>query len=393
MDVIIANVVLQANGLAEAAAGRSLVLQLMREGELMAETSVDAATGFGALPLTVPIAVPVVDVQTADGGLAMAAAVQEVCSRLQYRLCAVFAPPLVMEGAEPAPPPALEPLCEGAAEGLGAAAEGPVRGELSGVVNVRLTGYSRVSVQLPSLLAERMPPLALKYAVPANRKELISRQALWREEMCATAIGCSNSGLGASLRWERAPPVKPVRTLGDATTRRLRSERAVEMNEDRVVLSRQAVQREYDARHAALLTCVTALQAHTQLQCMRAYALTGANLAMLDASDALARLRKVRLPFERLVRNVWSAGPETKFDASKASLDKLLEAEAADRAAAEAAIASTGRVPYGPRMLVPQTMHVLGEERKVGKKAEGLGLTTFQGSMRTQAPLTQTKAF
>jgi hypothetical protein len=324
-----------------------------------------------------------------------------------------------------------------------------VRGELIGAMDARLSAYSRVSVQLPSLLAERVPPLALKYAVPANRKELLSRQALWREEMCATATGCESPRLGASLRCARAPPVKPAHALGDATPRRVRSEYAAQKNEDRESLSRQAVQRDYDARHAALLACVTAVQAHAQLHAMRAYALTGDNLAMLDAPDALARLRKVnsplerlftvatgrfcrvrgaalttvvsaefaelpsqtsipsflspqaapvtppqvRLPFERLVRNVWSSGPETKFDASKTSLDKLLEAEVEDRATAQAAVASMRPVGDGARIRVSQTVQKVGAGRRVGERAEGLGLTTFQGSMRTHAPLMQTKAF
>jgi len=238
-----------------------------------------------------------------------------------------------------------------------------------------------------------MPPLAVKYAAPANRQELVSRQAQWREEMCSKATGCDNPGLGASLRWERAPPTKPSRTLGDATTRRARSEYAIQKNEDRVALSRQAVQRAYDQEHAKLLLCTTALQAHAQLQDMRAYVLTGANLAMVDAEGALNELRKLRLPFEQLVRNVWSAGPETKYDASKASLEKLLAVEVQERAAATKALESTGHLPYGPRKLVPQIIHTLGETNKGMHRTEGLGITTFQGSMRTHAQLKQTKAF
>jgi hypothetical protein len=46
----------------------------------------------------------------------------------------------------------------------------------------------------------------------------------------------------------------------------------------------------------------------------------GANLMQIDAEDTLACLRRVSLPFERLVRNVWTEGPEVAYDRYKAGL-------------------------------------------------------------------------
>jgi len=240
MEVIVTAVAVRVEGLVEAAAGRTLSLQLLLGDELVSETDVDPTSGFATSSLIAPVAVPIADGQPAEGGAAMAAAVSELCRGLRFQLCAI--------SVRETEAPSLEVLSSGAAEGLGVGEKGPVGVELEGVCAARLNAYYRVVVQLPSLLAEREPPLALKYGGAANRREMVGRWSQWREEMCATAVGCDNPGLGASLRWDRAPPVKPSRTLGDATTRRVQAELAVATNEDRVAMSRQAVQRDYDQR-------------------------------------------------------------------------------------------------------------------------------------------------
>lgn len=47
-------------------------------------------------------------------------------------------------------------------------------------------------------------------------------------------------------------------------------------------------------------------------------------------------MKGLRLPFERLVRNVWEEGPEVLYDRTKAALTRMLEREVTRREAAAA---------------------------------------------------------
>lgn len=105
-----------------------------------------------------------------------------------------------------------------------------------------------------------------------------------------------------------------------------------------------------------LYACVTAQQASEVLGTIRKYLLQGANLQMIEAAEALQQVSSVRLPFERLVRNVWTEGPEVAYDRNKATLQKLLEGELQTRAT-EAKWAASSAGTYGPKPLVPQLVH------------------------------------
>ena len=103
-------------------------------------------------------------------------------------------------------------------------------------------------------------------------------------------------------------------------------------------------------------------------------------LQVIDAPKVLRQVRGLRLPFERLVRNVWQAGPEVEYDKAKLALQRLLQKEVAVRKA-------TKVVPPEPQPDVPPKIispMVRGEMDKFKFKPErtmigNVGLLTFRG--------------
>lgn len=241
----------------------------------------------------------------------------------------------------------------------------------------------RVQKALSVLKKEhRCPPLALRYAAPRNREEFVAREALWREEMFDTN-GKANPSRGASHRWLPAPPVQPSYLLGDEHTQKLRREHFVDANDSRIELSKQAVQVQLKELQAEVSSCVTAEQAVAALEVVRTFLLSGCNLAYIDPKQATTHIKRLSLPFERLVRNVWVEGAEVAYDRSKESLTRLLRKEiAARRAEAEWEASSAG---YGPRSMVNQLVHEceLGATtRKDSPAGTRIGLLTFKGQKR-----------
>uniref|UniRef100_A0A7S4FCI0 Uncharacterized protein n=1 Tax=Chrysotila carterae TaxID=13221 RepID=A0A7S4FCI0_CHRCT len=236
---------------------------------------------------------------------------------IQLKLPASIAPPPVEETA---PPPAAK-----GKGGKGAPPPPPEPAEpRRAVATCVLTCQWRLETALPSMAAQRIPALGLRFSAPENREDLATRHALWREEL-SNANNVPNACAGSSHRWEPAKPTQPHYLSGDIKSRTALEEYERQKNHERIRLDTQVVQREYDILHDKLLRCVTAQQASEALHEMNAYLLYGSNLAMVDAEAAVRKLEKVKLPFERLVRNVWVAGPEVAYDAAKEKLRAQLQ--------------------------------------------------------------------
>jgi len=298
------------------------------------------------------------------------------------------------------PPPEAEPAAPAKGKGKGAAPKVEETPELPACT---IQGWWRQEAALPDMRTQIAPPLALSYAVPANREALLERNSLWREEMCE-ANGMAHEGTGAHHRWQPAAPVKPSYLKGDISSRQVRSQYIQEKNQDRILLSAQAVQREYDVLVTELLACVTAVQASECLGKMKEFVLSAANLTMIEVDSALKQLNKLHLPFERLVRNVWVEGPEVAYDRTKASLIGILSKEIAARKA-EAAYKGDSEEKFGPRELVPSLVHELHPELHHSPFAKGppvappppsvtrVGLVSFHGSKSTKQLPNSTKQF
>lgn len=227
---------------------------------------------------------------------------------------------------------------------------------------VEVAGWWRLEAPLPDIAStNRIIPLAMRYTGPAARQSVLERQAIWRSEM-ARELSLDPPAYGASHRFALAAPLKPSHTFGDAPSRAVRLDYVKTMNSLRVTLGEQAEQRQLDLIFKRLHGCVTAEQAAAALHEMQAFLRRGATLTKVDAEDAAARLGRVRLPFERLVRNVWMAGPEVAYDTAKASLGALLEKEVASRRKEAERAAKQPNEHFFPRQRVPQYAHNLAEQ-------------------------------
>jgi hypothetical protein len=100
------------------------------------------------------------------------------------------------------------------------------------------------------------------------------------------------------------------------------------------------------------------------------------NLPQIDAAATLKLVRRLRLPFERLVRNVWMEGPEVYYDRAKAALEKLLAKEVARRKSLQ-----TDPPPSGPADTLTRRMGVVMSATRIheGKHAPRTGLLNFPG--------------
>ena len=102
---------------------------------------------------------------------------------------------------------------------------------------------------------------------------------------------------------------------------------------------------------------------------------------MIDAAALLNKLRRIRLPFELLVRSVWEEGPEVEYDRTKAALEQLLTHEVARRkreadAAAKRALEAAQREKAGTASMPPRPRSTPGR----------VGLLTFYGAPPPKPP-------
>lgn len=253
-----------------------------------------------------------------------------------------------------APPDAAAAKAPPPAKGKKGAAA-PAAAEAAPAAGCSFSCFWRVEPDFMDVSLQRCHPLAVKYFGSAFRDEARGRQMLWREDLRGER-GEDNPGLGATRRYELSAPLKPSYLIGDPTSRAARFGYVFDKTQLSITLGAQTVQVGLARLMEQLFACVTAEQASAVLLEMKRFLNQGANLMQIDAQEALDKLSKLFLPFERLVRNVWTEGPEVAYDRYKASLRALLETELETRER-EAAWAAASKGGFGPKPLVPQLVH------------------------------------
>ena len=88
---------------------------------------------------------------------------------------------------------------------------------------------------------------------------------------------------------------------------------------------------------------------------MKRFLENGDNLQQSDTAQILHQIQNLRLPFERLVRNVWTEGPEVSYDRIRATLTRMLQQDIAQRKAVATRIASEPPQQTAPDTLSPRT--------------------------------------
>ena len=195
LRLVVTDLRVRADGLAEQAAGRTLVLSLLgrEDGQPpLASTAINPDNGRSLSALVLPLPTG------AEGSEGGQKAATETLEGLRLALSA-----------------SEEVVCVGVVDGLCAepGAEGPVAAEMEGALATKLSGYCRCAVSC-SVTSPPMPALALRYSIPSNRTELVERTQQWRRVMTGEERG--------------DPPAKPTRALGDASAQRVRAEHTKE---------------------------------------------------------------------------------------------------------------------------------------------------------------------
>ena len=168
----------------------------------------------------------------------------------------------------------------------------------------------------------RTRPLALVYSAKEDRKQFENRLNDWRLEL---SENINKPQKEWSQPWR--PPYPPHHLLGDPQTQYDRANYIAAQAERATSLSAQAVTVQLKRLQDQLPVCQTAEQAVGALQAIVDFLEAPGNLYQIDAKSVLNQVRRTRLPFERLVRNVWQEGPEVQYDRWKATLSKLLQKE------------------------------------------------------------------
>mmetsp|Transcript_1170 Transcript_1170/g.3688 ORF Transcript_1170/g.3688 Transcript_1170/m.3688 type:complete len:299 (+) Transcript_1170:278-1174(+) len=127
-------------------------------------------------------------------------------------------------------------------------------------------------------------------------------------------------------------------------------------------LTEHATAREYKTLEGRLRAAESASAANEVLLEMEAFLTTDPLITRIDADAARARLAAVRLPFERLVRNLWVEGPELHYDRLKGRVGELLAAEQARRGAMAAE--DVRLAPFGPAREVPELVADLAVQKR-----------------------------
>lgn len=231
----------------------------------------------------------------------------------------------------------------------------------------------RLQRSLPRVSKFRTRPLAMKYSAFNDREEFEQRLNLWRLEL---AENRATDLLGTQPDWTHPwlPPYQAHHFLGDPLTRRRQAEYKTSQAELADRLRAQAVSVQLEELRARLPRCQTAEQAVKVLENIRAFLDAPSNLPQINASQLLRQIKNLRLPFERLVRNVWQEGPEVQYDRSKASLTRLLQKEVAQR---KALAAAAGPPPPPPPDTLEKTISPMIQEEmamlKTARKHSTIG--------------------
>ena len=271
----------------------------------------------------------------------------------------------------------------------------------------------------------RPPPLALRYTSNAHRDQFNERLDLWVQEMGeVSGVDPTTEEDDTFFRAEGAgrppyfvyrspsswthdwvqPPYIPHHMRGDPQTVATRNAYIAGAAEAKALFRAQAIQVGLDQLKDRLPTCSTAVEAVDALDAVHTYLETADHLAQIDAAATLKSVKRLSLPFERLVRNVWEEGPEVAYDRSKAELEKVLMRELARRRTEKAGLeksasqarmaASTGpRQGFGSAVLNETLASLHATEITHTKSVGGgrYGLLSFKG--QPMATRTRTREF
>lgn len=204
---------------------------------------------------------------------------------------------------------------------------------------------------------QRHDRIGIMYQSGASRAESLARRAILNGQ--------------ARERFEPPPPPPGAGKVWEAQALRARHAFLAEKSALSRTFTAQATSREWAAIELRLRRTRSALEAVAILGEMQAFLMTDPLITRLDAAASLGLLSRVRLPFERLVRNVWEEGDEVRYDRAKAAVCALLAAEVAERA--RQASAGWQRAAFGPRGECGQLVHNLelqAARRQAARAAE-----------------------
>lgn len=253
---------------------------------------------------------------------------------------------------------------------------------------------------------DRRRGLTMRYTAPDHREQQTERTALWRTEMTeVTKVPKYPLYVEEydQLPWAQPwlPPYIPHHMYGDPQTQKTRNDYLDGAKEMKRLFHSQAVCVQLATLMEVLPTCATAGKAVDALEAVHAFledhrdideetvaispngvrtttmaTVRYNNLPQIDAAATLKLVRRLRLPFERLVRNVWMEGPEVYYDRAKAALEKLLAKEVARRKSLQ-----TDPPPSGPADTLTRRMGVVMSATRIheGKHAPRTGLLNFPG--------------
>jgi len=255
--------------------------------------------------------------------------------------------------------------------------------------------------------------LSMRYGAPDDRQKFEDRLMTWRTEMGDVTKEPKYPLFVEQydpLPWQQQwlPPYIPHHMYGDPQTQATRNEYIEGGKELTVLFRSQAVAVELSKLMEVLPTCAKPEQAFHALEAVHNFlndhkeedqttthvspngvrtrvtkTVRYENLPQIDAAATLKLVRRLNLPFERLVRNVWMEGPEVYYDRSKASLEKLLQKEVARRKALKVS------PPVAPTDTFTSRHGVVMSGTRIheGKHAPRKGLLNFPGK-----PLEEKKA-
>ena len=253
---------------------------------------------------------------------------------------------------------------------------------------------------------DRCPSLSMQYSAPHSQNDVVKRLELWVQEMNeVSGVDPTTEEDNMFFRAEyagrppyfvyKAPtswthdwknPYIPHHMRGDPQTVATRKAYIDGAAECKALFRAQAVQVKLQILKDALPSCTTALEAVQKLESIHTFLETSDNLLQIDALATLKVLRRLHLPFERLVRNVWEEGPEVKYDFSKAALEKLLMREVTRRRSEKTKLsASQSRIHAMPVRhtyqceLINETLAQLNRAKPSSTNAIRRGLLTFKG--------------
>lgn len=233
----------------------------------------------------------------------------------------------------------------------------------------------RLQQTLPPVttVLQRCQSLSMRYSAPSHRDQFADRLDHWVLEMEEVT---KKEERAWSYPW--LPPYSPHHQKGDPMTQKKWAAHKQDAAELKTLFRAQAVAVKLQVLKEQLPGCVTAQQAVSVLEAIRVFLETGDNLSQIEAGAMLRTVRNLRLPFEKLVRNVWQEGPEVVYDRSKATVEKLLAREVARRKALEKSSSASG-LGGTTNGGVPMDVPKLAMAKSKSGESVRLGLLTFHG--------------